>query len=77
MDIVWDGIRRAETLHEEAAKVRHARADAARSHDWPRVFELLSEHKDLVNVSRPGGSSLYAPLHQAAHGGGRLRLPSS
>jgi hypothetical protein len=30
---------------------------------------ILSEHQELVNTTRPGGSSLYAPLHQAAHGG--------
>jgi hypothetical protein len=30
---------------------------------------MLSEHPEFVNATRPGGSSLYAPLHQAAHGG--------
>lgn len=68
MDVVWDGIRRAGTLGEEAS-LRHALADAARSYDWSRVFELISRDRNLVNVSRPGGVSLYAPLHQAAYGG--------
>jgi hypothetical protein len=69
VDIVWDGITRAETLHEHAVQVRHALADAAKSYNWPRVFKVLSEHRELVNTTRLGGSSLYAPLHQAAHGG--------
>jgi hypothetical protein len=33
------------------------------------VIAILSEYKELVNITRPGGSSLYAPLHQAAHDG--------
>lgn len=69
MDIIWDGTTRAETLHEAAAQIRHALANAAKSYNWPRVFELLSEPKEWVHTTRPGGSSLYAPLHQAAHGG--------
>jgi hypothetical protein len=74
VDIVWDGIMRAEVLHEGAAKVRHALADAAKSYNWPRVFELIAEHKELVNTTRPGGSSLYATLHQAAHGGAPVEV---
>ena len=54
---------------------RHALADAARDADWTRVFELLSKYRkwwhptrpgSWVNSTRPGGSSWYAPLHQAA-----------
>ncbi len=67
MDVVWDGITRAETLSEWAANVRSSLADAAKAYNWPRVFELVSEHKEFVNACRPGGKSLYAPLHQAAH----------
>ena len=74
MDVVWDGITQADVLNEEAAKIRHALADAAKSYNWPRVFELISEHKELVNTTRPGGSSLYAPLHQAAHGGASVEV---
>jgi hypothetical protein len=74
MDIVWDGITRTETLNEGAAQVRHALADAAKRYSWPQVFAILSEHIDLVNTSRPGGSVLYAPLHQAAHGGAPLEI---
>ena len=69
MDIVWDGITRAETLTPEAVHIRNTLADAAKSYKWLRMFELLLEHRDLVNTTRPGGSSLYAPLHHAAHGG--------
>jgi hypothetical protein len=69
MDIVWPGITRAETLNESASVARTALADAAKSYSWPRMFELLAEHPELVNCARPGSASLYAPLHQVAHAG--------
>jgi hypothetical protein len=69
MDIIWDGITQAGMLSEWAATARSELADAAKSYNWLRVFELLSEHKQFVNSCRPGGRSLFAPLHQAAHGG--------
>ena len=74
MDIVWDGITQAETLHEDAVRTRHALADAAKRYEWPRVFEILTGKPELVNTTRPGGSSLYAPLHQAAHGGAPVEV---
>jgi hypothetical protein len=67
-DAVWDGITRAETLREDAARSRHALADAARSYNWPVVFELLSVQGELINTTRLGGLSWYTPLHHAAHG---------
>jgi hypothetical protein len=69
MEPVWDGLTRPETLGEESVQVRQGLAHAAKNYDWPRVMAILSEHQELVNTTRPGGSSLYAPLHQAAHGG--------
>ena len=66
---VWDGVTRPETISEESLRTRGELADAARGYDWPRVIGILSEHRDLVNSTRPGGLSLYAPLHQAARGG--------
>ncbi len=65
-DIHWDGITQARSLGDEEARTRHAFADAARDADWTRVFELLSRHAKWINSTRPGGSTLYAPLHQAA-----------
>lgn len=69
MDIIWDGITQSETLNEDAANTRIALADAAKSYKWPTVFELLSKYGEFVNSCRPGGKSLYAPLHQAAYAG--------
>jgi hypothetical protein len=69
MDPVWDGITRPETLTQDEAALRGRLADAARSHDWPAVLALLADRPGLVNACRPGGKSLYAPLHQAASGG--------
>jgi hypothetical protein len=74
MDIVWDGITRAETLNDWAATARSALAEAAKAYNWPRVFALVSEHWGLVNSSRPGGTSMFAPLHQAAHAGAPVEV---
>ena len=68
-NIIWDGVTQIRTLTDEADRTRHALADAAKSGDWQRVFELLSEHREWINSTRPGGSAWYASLHQAAwHG---------
>ncbi len=66
--MIWDGITGQGVLDEGSAALRHRLADAAKAYDWPAVLTLLREHRSLVNTTRPGGSSLFAPLHQAAHG---------
>ena len=38
------------------------------------MFELIAEHPKLVNATRLGGSSLFSPLHQVAHGGAPVEL---
>jgi len=55
MDIIWDGITRAEMLTPEVVQIRNALADAAKSYNWPQMLGLLLEHTDLVNTTRPGG----------------------
>ena len=67
-DPVWDGVTRADTLSPEAATVRHRLADAAKAYDWSTVLGLLKQDNQLINVTRLGGQSRYAVLHQAAHG---------
>ena len=68
-DVYWDGITLARSLMDETVQIRPALADAAKNADWPRVFDLLSEHHKWVNSPRLDGSSWFAPLHQAAwHG---------
>jgi len=69
LDVIWDGLTSECCVYPEAASIRHALADAAKSYHWPRVLGLLGEHPNLVNTTRIGGRSLYTPLHQAAHGG--------
>jgi hypothetical protein len=69
MDIVWDGIPRADVLDEDAAKLRTRLANAAKSSDWPTLLKIVATNGELINSCRPGGRSLYAPLHKAAHGG--------
>jgi hypothetical protein len=65
---LWDGITRPETLRAEALRVRIALADAARNYDWRTVLRILDEHPELINATRPGGTSRFTVLHQAAHG---------
>jgi hypothetical protein len=69
MDAVWDGITRPEDLSHEGQALRNRLADHARSYDWPEVLAILAREPTLINSSRPGGASRFAPLHQAAHGG--------
>jgi hypothetical protein len=71
-EIVWNGIVRPEIAGDIEA--RNSLADAAKRYDWRRVFALLHEHPDLINTTRPGSSSLYAPLHQAAYGGAPVEI---
>ena len=69
MDVIWDGITRAESLSDEVVQRRGALSDAAKRHDWAVVLDLLAKNPDWINATRLGGTSLYTPLHQAAHGG--------
>jgi len=74
MDIVWDGIIKAGILKDNIATARSALADAAIETNWPRVFELISEHRDFVNSCRPGDESLCGPLHIAALNGANVEV---
>lgn len=68
-ELIWDGIAETGTaLSDDAPDIRHALADAAKRFDWPAVGKILGEHPSLVNSTRPGGKSLFTPLHQAAYG---------
>jgi hypothetical protein len=69
MDIVWNGIITADVLHRADAEARHELADEAKRFNWARVITILRDHPEFVNTTRPGGASLFAPLHQAAYGG--------
>lgn len=74
MEPVWDGVTLPETLGEDSVRARQGLAAAAKDYDWTRVLAILSEHPEWVNTTRPGGTSLYAPLHQAAHGGAPVEI---
>ncbi|NHV28386.1 ankyrin repeat domain-containing protein [Burkholderia sp. D-99] len=69
MSIAWDGITGADMLGDAQVATRHALADAARNRDWATMLDLVAKEPALVNATRLGGTSLYAPLHQAAYGG--------
>lgn len=70
----WDGITRSDDLNESDRALRHGIADAAKSYDWFTLVELLSNARHLINSTRPGGQTLFAPLHQAAHGGASEKI---
>lgn len=65
----WDGTTLGTTFSGEYGALRHSFADAARDGRWDTVFAELAKSPSLVNTWRPGGPSLFTPLHQAAwHG---------
>jgi hypothetical protein len=74
MESVWDGIVQSAVLGDSNTRVRQDLADSAKRYNWKSVYSILGDHHDLVNTSRPDGSSLYAPLHQAAHGGALVEV---
>jgi hypothetical protein len=49
-------------------------ANAAKAYDWTQILLILKEHPDLINATRPGGKSLFTPLHQAVHGNAPLEV---
>jgi hypothetical protein len=67
--LVWDGITRPTTPSDVTAEARQQLGECARRYNWKGVFEALEADSLLINSSRPGSASRYAPLHQAAHGG--------
>lgn len=74
--IQWDGITQTLLFEFEKDKfqVWKGLANAAKNADWPRVFDLLSDHPEWVNSSRLGSPSLYTPLHQAAWHGASIEV---
>jgi len=70
----WDGAIRRATLSGWAGKARDDLATAAARYDWLCVFDVVHQHPHFVNSSRPDGTSWYAPLHRAAHGGASTEI---
>jgi hypothetical protein len=74
MDIIWDGVTRAETLQDQWLAIRSVLADSAKTGDSSKVLGILGKHTELTNTFRPGGKALYAPLHHAAYGGASVEV---
>ncbi len=74
MDVVWDGVVQAKDLSPKIANLRHRLADAAKEGSWTKVLEMLRQHPELVNSSRPDGSSRFSPLHQSTYGGADVNV---
>jgi len=65
----WDGVTLRSSYSGWVLEGRDQLADAAKAGDWQTVFDVLGRQRDWVNGARVGGTSGYAPLHQAAwHG---------
>lgn len=69
MSVLWDGMTQPETINESSLQSRIELADAAKAGDWTKVLTVLESDSALINVCRPGGESLFAPIHQAAYCG--------
>jgi hypothetical protein len=74
VETIWDGTTRVESLSDWARAARQRLADCAKRSVWDGLFEVLAEHPEFVNSARPGGTSWYAPLHQAAYAGAPLPI---
>ncbi len=74
MDIIWDGVTKAGTLNADVERLREELVNSSRNYQWSHVLDLVSRNRELVNATRLGGKSLYAPLHQAAHGGAPVEV---
>ena len=57
----------SQKAHDETT-TRDQLAAAAKAYAWEKAITILEAHPELINVTRPGGKSLYTPLHQAANG---------
>lgn len=68
---VWRGILDPDLLFDDDVSASHECADAAKVGDWATVFELLDDDELHVDINgwRPGGTTWFTVLHQAAwHG---------
>jgi len=70
--IMWDGNPCPEALTPGYREARNHLADCARHSDWPAVLKILHDEPQWINTTRPGGQSLYTPLHHAAYSGAPL-----
>ena len=73
----WPGVLDSGLLKDEAVARNHRLADAAKAGRWPDVFEVLDLPWVGPNSWRVGGSSWFAPLHQAAWHGAPAGVVSS
>jgi hypothetical protein len=67
--VEWDGATLRTTYKDTYQARRDEFANLARDGDWPALLARLAEWPSFINVWRPGGTSWYTPIHQAAwHG---------
>lgn len=73
----WNGALDADAWKEPAAEASHRLADAAKVGDWEVVLRMVGDGRSTyptVNSWRAGGTSWYAPLHQAAWHGASIEV---
>jgi ADP-ribosylglycohydrolase len=69
----WEGWTRASMMAPEGASYRIRLFSAARDQDWPEVFRILAERREInigyaINMFRPDDPSWYTLLHHAVQG---------
>ncbi|GGL93488.1 hypothetical protein GCM10010129_41690 [Streptomyces fumigatiscleroticus] len=72
----WDGLTDRGRFNDWYLKERDRFADRARDADWDGLFEELDREPRWINLPRPGNSSGFAPLHQAAWHGAEFAVVS-
>lgn len=67
MDLIWDGVTKIATLNENNNELMQDLFINTKNGDWGNVLLTLDENPELINSTRPGGSSYFTLLHAATH----------
>ncbi len=73
----WNGMQNPDKMQAGERKYRMRLAEYSKAFQWDKMIFLIRSHPEMVNCARPGSKSLYAPLHQAAHGGAPVEVVQS
>lgn len=73
---IWDGAFDPQSYSTEWQQLVHQYINAAKSGNWPKVFQFLGEHgsERFINSWRPGGQAWYTALHHAAYTGAPVEV---
>lgn len=66
-NLTWFGHTLPSTYHQQINNMLQILANSARDGNWDQMLAILREKPEFINATRPGGKSLYMPLHQVAY----------